>query len=77
MTYNFFELAQDKVETILSNHKIDINFKDDDTFADFVTDLDYHNFGIGEKQYIYTYNCMLQTIAFTPYDVKFTMEVSD
>ena len=76
MIYNFFELAEDKVKTILSNHKIDIDFKDDDTFADFVSDLDYHNFNIGEKQLIYTYNSMLQTIAFTPGDVKFTMEVN-
>ncbi|NBR22898.1 MAG: hypothetical protein EBU08_03760 [Micrococcales bacterium] len=59
----------------MTNHKINIDFADDDTFSDFVSIIDDYNFSTSEKQYIYTYNSMLQTIAFSVADIEFIMEI--
>jgi len=75
MKHDFFKLAQDKVAQIMTNHKINIDFADDDTFSDFVSIIDDYNFSTSEKQYIYTYNSMLQTIAFSVADIEFIMEI--
>lgn len=77
MTYDFFKLSEEKVEEILKKHDIRINSKDDDHFADFMTRIDSYSysFNFAEKQQLYTYNSMLQTIAFSLADIKFEMHV--
>ena len=71
--HDFFELAQDKVKSILSKNKIDINYRDDDEFADFMSDYQIYNFEFAELQILFTYNSMLQTIAFSVENVNFYM----
>ena len=72
-TNDFFELTQDKVKDILSKNNIDVNYRDDDEFADFICDYQSYNFEFAELQILFTYNSMLQTIAFSIENVNFYM----
>lgn len=73
MTHDFFEMAKKRVEFILQSHNLQVDFEDDDTFNDFMLNIQQYNFTHGEKQILYTYNSMLQTIAFSMNIVTFNM----
>lgn len=60
---DLFKLLQDKVAKILEGKGIEIDYTDDDTFADFMADIG-DEFDLSQKQALYTYNWMLQSLAF-------------
>ena len=76
-THDFFSLAKEKVSLVLEKHNISIDFNDDDTFGDFIQTINHSEFKSAELQFLYTYNSMLQTIAFSVDDVQFKMVISD
>lgn len=75
--YDMFEQHKEKVKILLNKKSIQIDFEDDDTYSDFLTDVDYNDYTLTELQILFTYNTLLQTIAFSPFPVKFTIQIEN
>lgn len=64
METNLLVLLENRVSKLLKLKDIDIDYKDDDIFADFMSDIDGYDLEFYQKQLLYTYNFLLQTLAF-------------
>jgi len=73
MKIDFFKHVKEQVSKVLSNHKININYSDDDTFNDWLYTTDLNIFKRNELQCIFSYNAMLQTLAFNPSLIDITL----
>jgi len=71
---NFFTTKREQVRQILESKVVDIDIDDDDTFADFMTCVQYSDYEFHELQSLFTYNSMLQMKAFSVEDLDFYIE---